>query len=238
MRTDLKPILLKRLWATLLGISCTVVIGCSAETDLDSNAPDGSLSDSIIRNHYTVDGVLFGRGELRDSLRVGEWQLFYEDGTVESQGNYIQSEWRNGVWKYYRESGTLQFEKTYLDDTLNGEYLEYTEGETLTVKYLCLNNKIEGSYTEYHHNGSPKYQGDFGQGKGIFKEGPQSGETLEELPVRVGVWSEFDSLGTVINVTKYRPLAHIYFDTAHVIENDVLVEQLISRRYEYMSVEH
>ena len=55
------------------------------------------------------EGELRARYKIKDGKRNGLAVIFYQNGRVESQGNY-KNNLKNGKWKYYNESGELSYE--------------------------------------------------------------------------------------------------------------------------------
>ena len=60
-----------------------------------------------VEKKFHNDGITVKRtGNLKNNLKDGKWEEFYENGKLKTTGNYTNDE-RNGEWKIYFDNGQL-----------------------------------------------------------------------------------------------------------------------------------
>ena len=59
-------------------------------------------------------------GEFSRNKRVGLWEAFFKDGTLQLQTKYRNGK-LNGIMEQYYEEGTLKVKVKYSNDKKNGE---------------------------------------------------------------------------------------------------------------------
>ena len=74
--------------------------------------------------HFIV-GNKMGEG-LLDSLgrRNGDWKLYYADGTLKSEGKFVNG-LKEGGWKFYYINGKSLQTGSYMNDLPTGEWKWY-----------------------------------------------------------------------------------------------------------------
>jgi len=77
---------------------------------------------------YYENGELNSKGEYIDSIMVGPWEYYYKNGVLSAKGEFMDNE-RNGLWEYYYNNGQLHSKGRYIDGIQSGlwEYY-YSDG--------------------------------------------------------------------------------------------------------------
>lgn len=102
---------------------------------------------------YYENGTLKRDGKLKEGgVPDGKMTLYYENGKVLSENNYVNGK-KSGVQKYYYQSGLLQAEYHTLDDTLNGPYKDYHENGKLATEGTYEKNLKQDTWKEYDEAG-------------------------------------------------------------------------------------
>jgi len=65
-------------------------------------------------------------GAIEDGKRVGKWKVHFEDGTLWSEGEYIEGK-RSGTAKNYYPNGKLRYEGQFKEDKKIGRWKFYNE---------------------------------------------------------------------------------------------------------------
>lgn len=68
-------------------------------------------------------------GETVDGVQTGHWKCFYEDGTLQQEGNYEAGQ-KQGEWKLYHSNGQLALKGPYKDGVETGTWIVYDETGT------------------------------------------------------------------------------------------------------------
>lgn len=72
------------------------------------------------------NGKVKMEGELKNGKRTGIWKAYFEDGTLWSEGKFIDGE-RNGYGLNYYPNGKLRMEGDYKNDKQSGKWKYYNE---------------------------------------------------------------------------------------------------------------
>ncbi|MEX1188998.1 MAG: hypothetical protein WED33_07050, partial [Bacteroidia bacterium] len=126
----------------------------------------------IYENGYlTAEGLLDEQGR-----RQGEWKEFYLDGSIKSQGNYLD-DLKNGNWEYLFFGGAMEQKGSYSNGLPTGRWNWYYETGELLREEVYQKGKEEGFAFELEPNGDTLSTGEYyrGQkeGRWLFKDGDQ-----------------------------------------------------------------
>ena len=131
---------------------------------------------------YLSNGQYYSQGDIKEGLRDGVWNFWYENGQIKSEGYY--------------ENGQIRSEKHYKDGELDGVHTEWYENGQKESEANYKNNKLNGKFNVWYENGQKKLVGNTrddqydgkqtiwhanGQMEGVanFKNGKQDGENTE-----------------------------------------------------------
>ena len=64
---------------------------------------------------YLLNGQYYSQGEMKNGLKHGTWNLWYENGQKESQRNYKDNK-KDGKQTVWSEDGQVKEERYYKDD--------------------------------------------------------------------------------------------------------------------------
>jgi antitoxin component YwqK of YwqJK toxin-antitoxin module len=87
--------------------------------------PDGSVADIIDfengkASYFHKNGKVQSEGKISGQMgQEGKWILYYENGQVNAEGNYINGK-KDGVWTWYDVKGKKTDEQTYQNGTISG----------------------------------------------------------------------------------------------------------------------
>lgn len=178
----------------LLIIFSTLTVGCKAsseelrEVNVHDLVNEGSFLNSIYyfdgenepftgkATDYYDSGQLYELYHLKEGLLHGPYATYYEEGQVESEGNYEEGNevgtfteyYENGdlmmVSNYkegllhgkminYYENGQIESEGTYEDGNLNGKATWYYESGVVKKEASYIDSELHGDYIEYTENG-------------------------------------------------------------------------------------
>jgi len=118
----------------------------------------------------------------------GAFAQYYDNGKKKVQGNMDNGK-KVGEWTYFWDNGSVMREGIYKDGLVYGVWKEYYKGGQIKSEggygIKGSDSVKHGEWTYYHKNGQPKIEGKYVQGK------------------KVGLWTEYNTLGIVINKKKY-----------------------------------
>lgn len=91
----------------------------------------------LLRTYDKAKAILVDEGLAFDkdgTKKTGQWNTYYEDGSVSDQGSYKEGK-REGKWLFYHENGNLASVEFYAHDTLTKVKCWRENGEPDTVCY-------------------------------------------------------------------------------------------------------
>lgn len=115
----------------------------------------------------------------------GLYQEFYENGTIETEINYVNNS-KHGQWKEYYENGKLAQLTNYANDHKHGQEKVYYINGAIKRLTNFVNDKENGEETLYYETGKIKE-------KKYYKMGSKAGK-----------WTWYDEDGNIKEETEYR----------------------------------
>lgn len=130
------------------------------EYDSDGHEIGGALYDNDLK---VGEGMIDSLGR-----RIGKWKLFYTDGVLRSEGEYIKG-MKEGPWTYYFADGSVEQKGVYKDDLPTGKWQWYFAGNKIHREEYYRKGKEDGHAVEYDESGNVVNEGDYANGT---KTGP------------------------------------------------------------------
>lgn len=124
--------------------------------EIRSNHPEYDYLE-LIKRYYLTDTLKSIATYSRNDKKLdGPYESYFEDGTKESEGNYVFGE-KSGVWIDYYENGLKQIVRDYrkLKDS-EWDYIVREYWRRDGTKSISDGN---GKYVDYHNNGAIKTMG-------------------------------------------------------------------------------
>ncbi len=100
---------------------------------------------------YSDSGTVIAKGEYVDGQEEGPW--LYQWGDIKMEGSYKEGK-RDGDWKYYYDDGTTNFVGSYLDDNENGKHTFYWDNGKVKEVGNYIMGKREGEWLRYNYDGT------------------------------------------------------------------------------------
>jgi antitoxin component YwqK of YwqJK toxin-antitoxin module len=94
-----------------------------------------------------------------------------------------------GTWEVFREDGTLQSKKSYKDNKRDGDWVTYhDDGKTIKIQETFANGLREGPAKAFYADGKPQREMTFknNQLDGLLTEWDQSGRKVGEVMFKAG----------------------------------------------------
>jgi antitoxin component YwqK of YwqJK toxin-antitoxin module len=98
------------------------------------------------------NGERKGSTGVPNSEREGLWRLWYENGQLSQEGNYLNGK-AEGLWRLWHENGQLSLEGNYLNGKAEGLYRLWHENGQLSEEGNYLNGKVEGLWRFWNEKG-------------------------------------------------------------------------------------
>jgi antitoxin component YwqK of YwqJK toxin-antitoxin module len=95
---------------------------------------NGEFCVSTLKGVFTVSGLV------KNNKNVGIWSYFYENGKMESKGNF-RNDLPHGKWQWFYKNGTLKSEGYYINGMKEGAWKSFNEQG-------ILNSLLRFSYGE------------------------------------------------------------------------------------------
>jgi len=103
---------------------------------------------------YYDSQKLLGMGKKNKDQMVGYWEVFYNNGAVQSKGVFDDEGEKTGKWFWLYENGKTKSEVVFEKGKLNGTYLQYFKGGGLNYSANYVDGEIDGEYKLYNERGA------------------------------------------------------------------------------------
>lgn len=157
------------------------IIGSYKNDQADGIRREYDEDGKIIKGYIFRNGFLIAEGIIDEKgLKQGIFKEYFENGTIQAEGKYLNSN-PTGPWKYYYPDGTIEQEGSYDSKGNNmGEWTWYYNNGQVLKQENYENGLLEGDYIEYDVNGKIIVKGQYFDG---FETGSwfwEIGDTREE----------------------------------------------------------
>ncbi|MFY0598564.1 MAG: toxin-antitoxin system YwqK family antitoxin [Cyclobacteriaceae bacterium] len=160
-------------------------------------------SDSTLQGEYQSfyqNGSLSTKGFYDKNQSDSSWVFYYENGQQKAFGNYDNGT-QNGKWTYFFENGNVKAEGLFQENIKHGHWTFFFENGMEKSSGIYFNGKKEGIWNYIYEEGSLKAQAYFDQGDGVYKEFYPSGKIkMEGRNVNEesqGVWTYYYEEGSI-----------------------------------------
>jgi len=119
---------------------------------------------------YYEDGSLRAKGDFEKSLRTGEWIFYHKNGKVESEGKYVEG-LPQGQWKWYYDNGNSRRQDYYRRGKEDGESIEKDKDGNIISHGHFINGYRDGEW--FYHVGDHTE-------KGSYIDGEKNGDWIYE----------------------------------------------------------
>lgn len=91
---------------------------------------------------YTLSGVPYIKGFMKNNKNEGKWVYLYQNGNVESEGDF-KNDVPHGKWKWYFPNGAIKSQGYYVNGKQVGTWKKYNkDGDLIKLTYYYLGKKI------------------------------------------------------------------------------------------------
>jgi len=159
-------------------------------------------------NGVEVDGERFfyksgvieavGKSDAK-SMKTGKWFIYYSNGYLSAEGNYINDQF-DGIWNGYYDNGTKRSEVNWSNGKKNGTYLVFYQNGQLKEKGNYVNNQLEGETIIYYSNGAVKEVSHF---KNDMLSGIYTSHNSQGIKTAEAVYEAGKLNGKVTNISKH-----------------------------------
>ena len=113
-----------------------------------------SIKNGSYKSYY-YDGTLKSEGIFLNGLYNGVWTYYYSNGNVQAKGSFISGDetlnGRDGLWKIYHDNGKLSQESNFLKGKRNGSFKVYNTVGVLTEESFYKNGVLDGKLVKYNN---------------------------------------------------------------------------------------
>lgn len=105
------------------------------EYDVVNGLKHGEFSISNLEGNFSCFGFV------DQNKNVGNWKYFYDDGRLESTGDFIDDK-PHGKWTWYFKSGKVKSEGNYLSGKPDGRWFKYDDQGHLNLMIYYSRGEI------------------------------------------------------------------------------------------------
>jgi antitoxin component YwqK of YwqJK toxin-antitoxin module len=145
-----------------------------------------------------------------DQNESGFAKLYYDNGVLGAEGQYINRNVKDGLWKYYGVDGRLATTVEYKNGVLNGKEIKYWKNGNKLEQKTWTEGKMTGVWYRYYENGKDQLQAKMENGvrQGGFLMFHNTGRLYIKgkyhNDIRVGQWVFYDRDDKIIRDTEYK----------------------------------
>lgn len=156
---------------------------------------------------YNEEGKIISKGIIRDDgTREGEWNYYYDDGEVKSEGLYENNR-QIGEWKFLFKGGNPEQIGNFNRGVLDGKWQWfYPSGKPLRVENF-ENGKKSGLFLEFSDKGDTVTAGNYAEGEMVGYWKTTYGDVLEQGSYvsdnKDGLWKSFYPNGVLMYQGNY-----------------------------------
>lgn len=93
-----------------------------------------------------------------EGIKQGYWETYWENGEIESKGNYVNGI-QDGYWEDYWSNGGLYYKGSFKNGRMNGPWEWYYRNGNISSKNNYSNDKKNGVNIDYYENGGITFKG-------------------------------------------------------------------------------
>lgn len=139
-------------------------------------------SDSTLEGEYQSfyqNGSLATKGFYKENFSDSTWIFYFENGNEKAQGDFKEGK-QTGSWVYYFENGNEKAVGLLQENIKHGHWTFYFENGLEKSSGIFFSGKKEGIWNYLYEEGSLKAQAYFDHGDGVYKEFYPSGKLKME----------------------------------------------------------
>lgn len=142
-------------------------------------------------------------------VKNGNIKLYYDDGTLKSEGFYINDKLHGPSTEYHANAKKRSL-TNYRNGVPHGEQQQYYENGNLAMEASYNDGRFEGPYKRFNEDGTPMMEATYlegfihGERKDYFPDGVLKSIEHFENGQRVGVSQSFSSKGTLRTDNMYK----------------------------------
>ena len=139
---------------------CGQLLVCSQLVKAQQDS--GAVKNGYTRLYYE-DGSVSSEGFMRNGEPDGYWKNYYRNGIIKSAGNRENFQ-LDGTWKFFTESGKVRTEISYERGVRNGPTRRYDTTGVVRKSTPYENDEVVGTEELFYPNGSIKERIPYDQG--------------------------------------------------------------------------
>ena len=163
--------------------------------------------DSGKYTEYYPSGNKKSEGMLVNGKSAGLWQYFHDSGALMGQGQEKEGI-KEGAWVFYDTNGAISSKGQYENGKQVGDWIYYHANGEVASNGVYRDDMKEGEWSTFNTAGKKIGQGNFINGKGIYKEYYESGKLKIEGPVEndknEGQWNYYYESGELEGTCFYK----------------------------------
>lgn len=163
--------------------------------------------------HYD-SGELYLKGNVKNELKEGVWNVYYKSGEILAKGNYVNDK-ENGLWEFFFRSGVLLQKGNFVNGEKTGKWkesLNYNENYLVDVVYkngekVKSNTNVfraEYSTGELHEKGQFDKEEKTGKWLSYYKNGKVKAVKFYKNGLYNGKWVSYYQNGEIESIENYK----------------------------------
>jgi antitoxin component YwqK of YwqJK toxin-antitoxin module len=149
--------------------------------------------------YYYSGGVMAKINYLKDKSGNGKAILYWDDGLIMAEGNYVNIKVKDSIWNMYSADSALIVKIKYDKGIKNGREIKYFRNSYPSEMISWTKGIKDGVWRWYYDNGKTRMETKYKMGKqdGLFRAYFESGQIYiqghYENNKRIGTWKFYDA---------------------------------------------
>jgi len=166
--------------------------GYRGDTPVGTHREYTEDEDVIKTKNYNDYGKVIAKGNVNNKgYKQGEWEFYYDNGSLKSTGSYLDNQ-KHAKWVYYYPSGQIEQTGNYKQGKEDGDWeWFYPNNDVLRTEHF-YNGLEDGELIEYSDSGEIITKGDFieglKEGEWLYRVGDHTEKGVYKYGLREGIW--------------------------------------------------
>ncbi len=143
------------------------------------------VPSEIFYNESDVVKARFTLYDVENKLKVGEFNRYHRDGSLNVTGWYVENK-KDSIWKFYNRAGTKMAIGHFYEDLKSGQWSFYRSNGIIESTGNYKLDKKEGTWKYFNESGNLICEGEFKEGEEVeqsFTYLSAAGDTILTLEV-------------------------------------------------------
>jgi len=159
-------------------------------------------SENGIKTYYYESGEKMSEGIMNYGRLEGKWTYWYENGQIQTVGNYIKDK-EDSIWIYYSLNNIVLSEGNFKKGMKDGKWDFYYDDGSISHTGIYKDDRVDEKWNYYYQNGNVMQEMNYirdhlnGEWTSWYEEGSLHEKGFLKEDLKVGEWTIYHLNGTI-----------------------------------------